>query len=159
VAAAYKSLMTTVSSSSPAPHDPAGAPDPKALERRFPPEQHEAILQALRTALQIEADEKLPSLFRQPEAVALALTTFEDLVGHYRVPKNHDHSRYQALEHALKLYCTSSQYSHAMIACNHRHTLDMEPGDPLTDTDRKSGQNRLRTRNAGQRQTRLASRP
>lgn len=137
--------MTRVPFNFPAHPDPDKAPDQEVLEqRRFTPEQHEAILQVLRIACQIGSDEDVPPLFRLPVAVVMTHTTFSDLAVRYRVPENHKHPRHQALDHALKLYCTSSQYSHAMITGDRRYTLDMEPGDPLTDADRQSGENRLR---------------
>ena len=150
--------MTAVSFSFPTRPDPDKAPDQELIEsRRFTAEQHEAILQALRGALQVDADEDLPLLFRLPVAVVLTLTTFDDIIARYRVPETREHPRYQALDHALKLYCTSSQYSHAMITSNCRYDLNLAPGELLTDADRKSGENRLRTHKTQQDRVRRAS--
>ena len=144
--------MTAIPLNFPNQPDPHEALDQESGERRrFTPEQYGTILQALYNAFQINSDADLPALFQQPAAVTLVLTTFDDLIARYQIPGTQKHHRYQALDHALKLYCTSSQYSHAMITGDTRYNLDMEPGDPLTDADRKSGQNRLKAHHAQQK--------
>lgn len=124
--------------------DQVRSPKPPLQRRRFLPKQHAAILRSLRYALGISSDGDLPRVFRLPVAVALKPGSRGELAARFDVPGDKADPRRMAFETALALYCRSRQYGYALLTCERRYSIDMEPDIPPGNEDREHGRALIR---------------
>ena len=129
---------------------PRNRTDPKppltsTQKRTFHPEQHKQHLRRFCAALAV-AEETLPAFLAEPAAVPLKIGTSKDLSQRYGVRSNWSTPERRRLNTALASYCGSFQYQHAILSCDTRFSVDMEPAEPITDDARQHAIERLRER-------------
>lgn len=111
--------------------------------RRFHPEQH-AKLQARFCGVFGVTRDDLPALLKHPLATPLKIGADKDLVKRFNLPDDKTAPERRKLSTAIRRYVLSSQYHHAVLNCATRFTIDMDPDEAITDTDRNNAINWLR---------------
>ena len=143
-----------------APNHPQRSP----LERRkFHPVQRQKILEHFRIVLGLDSKGDLPAYLKEELAVPLRVGYSKDLVLRYNVPRRKKDPRSVAFGRAMDRYTNSRAYQHALLTCETRFTIDMEPAEPITDADREQAiatlgeMNRRRQERESRNQLRQAS--
>ena len=112
-------------------------------KRTFFPDQRERFQARFCDALAVPED-ALPALLTQPVAIPLKIGISEDLIARYGLPEDKDAPARRKLSTVLRHYCRCYQYQHAILDCETRFTLDMEPAQHVTEPDRNGAIHQLR---------------
>ncbi|MDE0713976.1 MAG: ProQ/FINO family protein [Gammaproteobacteria bacterium] len=113
-------------------------PTPMQL-RTFHPDHMEKYRARFCKALAV-TEENLPAFLAQPFAVPLKIGAWDDLIERYGLKSSGRH----LLHTALRGYCRSYHYQHAILNCDTRFSIDMEPDAAITEDARQHAIERLR---------------
>ena len=130
-------------------HAPPKRPLRSPEERRmFNPDQRRDILDLLCHAFGLDDEAGLPAYLKEEIAIPLRIGSAEVLELRYNVPSEHkEHPRTIAFRRAMFRYARSRAYQHAILNCETRFTIDMEPAEPITDDARQHAISNLREMN------------
>ena len=136
------------------PSKPDGSPGrdqpPRSPQerRQFHPDQRRQLLELFRTALSVESVEDLPAFLKEEIAIPLRIGCHKDLILRYNLPKDDGKApRAVAFQRAIFRYTRCRAYQHALLNCETRFTIDMEPAEPVTEEHRKIAIATLRAMN------------
>lgn len=123
------------------------------LERRmFHPNQRKDILKLFCRAFDLDAEAGLPAFLKEEIAIPLRIGCARDLEQRYNVPTRPKNDfRRIAFVRAMSRYAKSRAYQHAILTCETRFTIDMEPAEPITEKSRQFAISTLQELNKRQR--------